>query len=71
MADTWDNHEDLSADDDLVVTDHRDREEPLVEPDEETGVESAAGSPRAALGELGEDVSSSPARRGRGDGSGA
>lgn len=65
MAEIWDRNEEKSEDEELVVTDHRDSSEPAVKPEDEESVETTAGSdPRQSLEELGEDVASSPARRG-------
>lgn len=61
----WEQNEEKSEDEELAVTEHRDAEEPAVAPEEEQGVETNVDDPREALEELGEDVSSSPARRGR------
>lgn len=64
MAQIWEQNEEKSEDEELVVTEHRDSPEPAVTPEEEQAVETAGDDPREALEELGEDVSSSPARRG-------
>ncbi|WP_053386738.1 hypothetical protein [Leucobacter japonicus] len=63
MAELWEPTDEIDGDEELVVTDHRDEDRPLVDADEEQAVEVTADDPRDALEELGEDVSSSPARR--------
>jgi len=67
VAQIWEQNEEKDEDDELVVTEHRDEAEPAVEPEDEQAVETTEPDPRAALDELGEDVSSSPARRGHED----
>lgn len=63
MGTVWDNNDELSAEDDLVATDHRDAD--FLEPEADAmQVETSADSPREAMQELGDDVASSPARRG-------
>lgn len=64
MAEIWEQNEEVSEDEELVVTDHRDAQEPTVLPEDEQSVEATTDDPREALEEQGEDVSSSPARRG-------
>lgn len=64
MAEIWDQNEEIDEEHELVATDHRDRDEELVTPDEEQEVETTESTARDALAELGEDVASSPARRG-------
>ncbi|WP_282851495.1 hypothetical protein [Gulosibacter sediminis] len=64
MAEIWKQNENKSEEEDLVVTEHRDEQEPAVTPEEEQSVETTSGDPRNALEELGDDVASSPARRG-------
>lgn len=70
MADIWDQNEELDAEEELVVTDLRDdRDEAAVDADAEAvtvdDAEIPPGeTPREALEALGEDVASSPARRG-------
>lgn len=68
MARIWEQNEELGEEDELVVTEHRDAEEPVVGPADESAdeqaVETALGGGRNPLEELGEDVASSPARRG-------
>ena len=59
--------EDKGAEEELVETDHRDASAPLVPPEDQSAVETAEGDPQEALEELGEDVASSPARRGTED----
>lgn len=65
MAELWEPTDEIDENEELVVTDHRDEASEHVTPDEEQAVETTADSPREALEELGEDVASSPARRGR------
>lgn len=65
MGRLWEQNEELDENDELVVTDHRDETEPAVPPEEEPSTGTTTGDPQEALDELGEDVSSSPARRGR------
>ncbi|MFC5337672.1 hypothetical protein [Leucobacter denitrificans] len=67
MAEIWEQNEEISEDEELTVTDHRDEAEPKVSPEEEQAVEVTTDDPREALEEQGEDVSSSPARRGHED----
>lgn len=64
MAQIWKPNEEKSEEEDLVVTGHRDDEQQQVMAEEEQAVEAAEASPRNALDALGEDVASSPARRG-------
>ena len=63
MAEIWEPTDEIDGDEELTVTDHRDEDGPLVSATEEQSVETTAEDPRDALEELGEDVSSSPARR--------
>ncbi|WP_336660712.1 hypothetical protein [Leucobacter sp. USHLN153] len=63
MAEIWEPTDEIDGDEELVVTDHRDEDRPLVGADDEQSVETTTDDPRAALEELGEDVASSPARR--------
>lgn len=67
MAQIWERNEEKNEDEELVVTDHRDESEPVVTPEEQQAVETPSGDPRNALDALGEDVASSPARRGHED----
>lgn len=67
MSQIWEQNEEKDEEEELVVTEHRDQGEPAVTPDEEQQIETASDDPRSALDELGEDVSSSPARRGHED----
>lgn len=68
MAEIWEQNEEKTEDEELVVTEHRDAREPSVSPEAEEAVEVPPGeNPREALEELGEDVSSSPAQRGHGE----
>lgn len=67
MARPWDQNEDIDEETELVTTSHRDRVEPIIEPDEEQDVQTPHEDPREAMEELGEDVSSSPARRAHDD----
>lgn len=63
MGTVWDNNEELDAEQDLVATDQRDAD--FLSPDDEAlQVETSADSAREAMQELGDDVASSPARRG-------
>lgn len=64
MAEIWEQNEQKNEEEDLVVTEHRDNSEPNVTADDEESVETTTDDPREALEVLGEDVSSSPARRG-------
>lgn len=64
MAQIWKPNEEKSEDEDLVVTGHRDEELGQAEPENEQAVEVPEDDPRSALDALGEDVASSPARRG-------
>lgn len=64
MAEIWEQNEQKNEEEDLVVTEHRDEPRPNVTADEEQSVETTTDDPREALDALGEDVSSSPARRG-------
>ncbi|MGO1537835.1 MAG: hypothetical protein ACTHZ9_06195 [Leucobacter sp.] len=67
MARIWEQNEETDEDEELVVTEHRDRgADDVLERsvNEEESVEVTTDDPRAALEELGEDVASSPARRG-------
>lgn len=63
MTEAWEQNEELSEEQDLAASGHRDDESPVLDPEEEQAVETTADDPRQALEELGEDVSSSPARR--------
>lgn len=65
MAQLWEQNEEIDENEELVVTEHRDESEPAVPPEEEPSTETDVDDPQEALDELGEDVSSSPARRGR------
>jgi len=65
MAQLWEQNEERDENEELVVTEHRDDSEPAVPPEDEPSTESDAEEPQSSLDELGEDVSSSPARRGR------
>lgn len=65
MAQTGDQNEEIDEEEELVVTDHRDENGPMVSTDNEEEVEIPDGeTPRDAMRVLGEDVASSPARRG-------
>lgn len=64
MGEIWDENEELGAEDELVVTEQRDRASAL-DSAEETAVETTVGDPAEVLEELGEDVASSAAQRGR------
>jgi len=64
MAELWEQNEEIDENEELVATDHRDESSEIVTPEEEQAVETTASDPREALEELGEDVASSPARRG-------
>lgn len=63
-AQVWDPNENIDEEHELVATDQRDADEEQVTPDDEQAVETIHEDPRDALAELGEDVASSPARRG-------
>lgn len=65
MAELWEQNEEVDENEELVATDHRDESSEHVTPEEEQAVETMTDDPREALEELGEDVASSPARRGR------
>lgn len=67
MAEIWEQNEEKGPEDELVVTEQRDAERPAVDPDDEQAIETTESDPRDALEELGEDVASSPARRGHED----
>ncbi|WP_416446636.1 hypothetical protein AB3K78_04860 [Leucobacter sp. HNU] len=67
MAEIWEQNEEKGPEDELVVTAQRDSGRPAVEPEDQQAVETTEPDPRDALEELGEDVSSSPARRGHED----
>ncbi len=67
MAEMWEPNEEIDENEELVATDHRDEDLPEVDPEDEQLVETTADDPRVALEELGEDASSSPARRGQED----
>ena len=67
MSQIWEQNEEKDEEEELVVTQHRDDREPVVTPDEEQQIETPSDDPRSALDALGEDVSSSPARRGHED----
>ncbi|UOQ59427.1 hypothetical protein MUN76_10220 [Leucobacter rhizosphaerae] len=70
MSDTGVPNEEIDEDHELVETAHRDQEH-AVDPEHEPDTETAGLSPAEALEELGEDVSSSPAQRGRPEVSGS
>lgn len=65
MAKLSEPSDEVGADEELTVTDHRDAAEERVSPEEEQDVETAEDGPREALEVLGEDVASSPAQRGQ------
>lgn len=65
MTHRWEQNEEIDENDELVVTEQRDDSEPAVPPEDEESTETTEEDPQGALDELGEDVSSSPARRGR------
>ena len=68
MTRIWEQNEEKDEEEELVVTEHRDDERPAVALEEEQTVEAPpGGDPRNALDALGEDVASSPARRGHED----
>lgn len=67
MARMGEPQDELDAEDELVVTDHRDQTEALVPADEEESMETTVEEGSEVLEEFGEDVSSSPAERGRTD----
>ena len=67
MAQMWEQNEEVDENEDLAVTDHRDRDEPEVTADDEQSIEVTTSDPQEALAELGEDVSSSPAQRAQAD----
>lgn len=64
MSKIWDQNEEINEDEELVVTDHRDASSAVIDAEEADDVETTQDDPREALAELGEDVASSPARRG-------
>ncbi|MBK0418602.1 hypothetical protein JD276_06085 [Leucobacter sp. CSA1] len=63
MSRMWEENEELGADDELAVTEHRDDAGPEPDP-EELREETTEEDGRHVLDEFGEDVSSSPAQRG-------
>lgn len=63
MTQMWDKNEEKNAEEELVITEHRDSDVASVTPEQEPQTATTADDPREALEELGEDVSSSPARR--------
>lgn len=65
MTRNWEPNEDIDENEELVVTEHRDLDHPTTDADDEQAVETTAADPHEALEELGEDVASSPAQRGR------
>ncbi|MGO3152695.1 MAG: hypothetical protein ACTIJJ_08765 [Galactobacter sp.] len=67
MAEIWEQNEEIDEEEELVATNHRDDVEPLIEGEDEQEIETTHETPRAAMDELGEDASSSPARRGHDD----
>jgi hypothetical protein len=67
VAEIFRPNEEKTEDDELVVTGHRDEAHEGVHPDDETAVQTAESDVRSALDALGEDVASSPARRGHED----
>lgn len=68
MAQIWEPGEEKDENEELVVTEHRDASGPGITSEDEQGVEIPEGEdPREALEALGEDVASSPARRGHED----
>lgn len=56
-------NEEKGPEEELVSTEHRDAEEPIVLPEDEPDVFISGPTPRSGLDVLGEDVSSSAARR--------
>ncbi|PRI10012.1 hypothetical protein [Leucobacter massiliensis] len=67
MAQPWEPNDEKDENEELAITEHRDAAEPAVTAEDEQAVEVAEPDPRAALDALGEDVASSPARRGHED----
>lgn len=67
MTGMWKPNDEKNEDEELTVTEHRDTNAPQVEPDDEQAVEMPEESLEATLESLGEDVASSPARRGQAD----
>ena len=67
MSQIWEQNEEKDEEEELVVTEHRDVSEPAVTPDDEQQIEAPSDDPRSSMDVLGEDVSSSPARRGHED----
>lgn len=66
MARIWESNESRDGDEELAVTEQRDRDRPAVTPESEPAEENPEGAePRDALEAQGEDVASSPARRGQ------
>ncbi|WP_087014271.1 hypothetical protein [Leucobacter sp. 7(1)] len=68
MSEIWERNEEHSGEEELVATAQRDGEAPAVTPGAEQSVQHPEGdNPRDALEVQGEDVASSPARRGHQD----
>ena len=64
MTDPWKQNEEKSEDEELVVTEHRDDAVAPLDSEDETSIEMTQDTTRETLQEQGEDVASSPARRG-------
>ena len=64
MAQLGEPTDEIGGDEELVVTDIRDQDGPLVDPEDETSVETIIDDESEVLEEFGEDVASSPAQRG-------
>ncbi|WP_224780449.1 hypothetical protein [Leucobacter sp. Psy1] len=64
MAQLGEPTDEIDGDEELVVTDIRDQDGPLVDPEDETSVETTVDDESEVLEEFGEDVASSPAQRG-------
>ena len=64
MTHAWKSNEEKDQDDELVVTEHRDRTEPNVTADTEQSIEMVEDTLQESVEVLGEDVASSAAERG-------
>lgn len=64
MARMWEQNEELDEEEELVSTEHRDADVPLVDDEANEQLQVTTDDPREVLEDLGEDVSSSPAQRG-------
>lgn len=64
MAQLGEPTDEIDGDEELVVTDIRDQDRPLIDPEDEASMETTVDDESEVLEEFGEDVSSSPAQRG-------